>query len=116
LLVGQAFIKKWSPKEVTQQQRKVRKASKHYETIAMSKAPKEDVAQQQSKANELLVQCMYTMNEADLLTGFFEGGPEGGKAIQQCITEMATSDIPGTTVHPALWKRVSSIIGTAPAA
>ena len=69
--------------------------------------------QQQSKANELLVKSMYTMNEAELLTGVLEGGTEGGKAIQNCMTEMATSDIPGNTVHPALWRRVTSIIGTA---
>ena len=111
LLAGQAFIKKWSPMDVTQHQKKVRKTLGNYEAIAMNKAPKEDVAgaQQQSKANELLVKSMYTMNEAELLTG----GTEGGKAIQQCITEMATSDIPGNTVHPALWKRVRSILGTA---
>jgi len=116
LLAGQAFIKKWSPKEVTQQQRKIRKALKNYEAIAMIKAPREDVARQQSKANELLAQSMYTMNEAELLTGVLEGGTEGGKAMKHCITEMATSDIPGNTVHPALWKQVTSILVTALAA
>ena len=113
---GQDFIKKWSPKEITQHQRKVRKALNNYEAIAMDKVSKKDVDEQRGKASELLVQSMYTMNEADLLTGVLEGGTEGGKAIQQSITEMATSDIPGTTVHPALWKRVTNITGTGSAA
>ena len=116
LLAGQAFIKKWSPQDVTQHQKNVRHILSNYEAIAMNKVPKEDVAQQQSKANELLVHSMYTMNEGELLTGVPEGGTEDGKAMQQCITDMATSDIPGNTVHPALWKRVASILGTAPAA
>ena len=115
-LAGKAFIRKWSSKEVTQHQRKVRKALNNYEAIAMDKVSKKDVDEQRGKASELLVQSMYTMNEADLLTGVLEGGTEGGKAIQQCITEMATSDIPGTTVHPALWKRVANSTGTGSAA
>ena len=61
-------------------------------------------------ARKLLGQAMYTINEADLLAGVLEGGADGAKTIQQCMTEMATSEIPGNTVHPALWKRVTSIM------
>ena len=74
------------------------------------------MAAQRRKADDPVVQIMYTMNEADLLTGVLEGGTEGAMAIQQCITDMATSDIPGKTVHAALWKRVTNIIGTGSAA
>ena len=59
---------------------------------------------------------MYTMNEAKMFTGVLEGGTEGSKAIHQCITDMATSDIFKNTVNPPLWKRVTNIIGTASAA
>ena len=52
------------------------------------------------------------MNEADLLTGVLEGGADGGEAIEQCVADMAASDILGNTVHPAFCQPVPSIIGT----
>ena len=78
-----------------------------------NEAPKKDVDEQRGKANELLVLSRYTMNEAELLTGVLEGGTEGSNAIQQCITDMATSDTLGNTVHPSLLKRVTNIAGSA---
>ena len=50
LRVGQDFIKKWAPKEITQHQRKVRKALNNYEAVAMNnRVDKKEVDKQRAR-------------------------------------------------------------------
>ena len=96
LRVGQDFIKVWNSEEIAWHQWKVQTAWRNYEAIAKNnKVLQEEVDDMRHRVKEVLVTSMYTLNEAELLVAVLEGGADGSKSLQQCITEMATHGIRG---------------------
>ena len=83
---GQEFINRWSWKNIQALQRKVRKALNVHDQAVKNVNSSSDADQgreERAKANDLLVQALYTQNEAALFTGVLEGGTDGRTTLHQ---------------------------------